>query len=294
MTADLAWQETLTGPEVAQIDAMLDRVSGLDGVSSLSEHTYLHVRAGGGPGQRHLLARRDGRIIGYGFLDAEDVGEVLVDPDARGQGVGASLLAVVQNAAGPGLRLWAHGDLTGARALAARAGMVPVRQLCRYTRALADLPDRPLPTGFSVRTFTPADAPAWLALNAAAFVDLPDQGSWTEADLAQRMRQPWFDPAGFLLAFDDQGLAGAHWTKVHGGGEHAHSPVGEVYVLAVAPRARGTGLGTALTVAGLAHLRGEGLPEVMLYVDSANTAAVRLYTGLGFTCADCDVQYGPA
>lgn len=292
MTARMTWQQTLSESEVAEIDAMLDRVSAADGVSSLSEHTYLHVRAGGGPGQRHLLARVDGRIAGYGFLDAEDTGEIVVDPATRGQGLGAQLLAAVLERGGGALRLWAHGDLPAARRLAQHAGMVEVRRLCRYLRSLDDVPARPLPAGYTVRTFTTADTDDWLALNAAAFVDLPDQGGWTRADLEQRLQQPWFDPEGFLLAFDDAGLAGFHWTKVHGGSGHGHDRVGEVYVLAVAPRTQGSGLGSALTVAGLQHLRDQGLTEVMLYVDSSNTAGVALYTRLGFTRADCDVQYG--
>lgn len=283
MNARLTWQQTLSGSEVAAIDAMLDRVSDADGVSSLSEHAYLHLRAGGGPKQRHLLARRDGVIAGYAFLDPENVGELLVDPAARCQGLGSLLLAEVLERGGPATRVWSHGDLPAARRLA--QDMVEVRRLCRYTRSLADVPERPLPPGFTLRTFTAGDADAWLALNAEAFVDLPDQGGWSQADLDQRLRQPWFDPEGFLLAFDEAGLAGFHWTKVHAG------LVGEVYVLAVAPRTRGTGLGSALTAAGLQHLRDQGLSEVMLYVDSNNTAGVALYERLGFTRADCDVQY---
>jgi len=64
-----------------------------------------------------------------------------------------------------------------------------------------------------------------------------------------------------------------------------------VYVVGVDPEERGTGLGRALTLAGLAHLRSRGLDQVMLYVDEANTAAVRLYESLGFTRWTVDVMY---
>ena len=105
-------------------------------------------------------------------------------------------------------------------------------------------------------------------------------------------------------------LAGFHWTKVHGSndlhdsvddarsskrrpdsGQHGHRAIGEVYVLAVAPPWRGSGLGRALTLAGLHHLRRRGLDQVMLYVDASNLPAIRLYEGLGFVRWDTDIMY---
>lgn len=64
-----------------------------------------------------------------------------------------------------------------------------------------------------------------------------------------------------------------------------------MYVVGVAPAHQGRGLGRALTVAGLHHLRSVGLTQAMLYVDADNEAAVRTYTRLGFTRWDVDVQY---
>ncbi len=289
---EIQWSRRVTEPEIAAVDAMLDRVSDVDGVSSLSEHTYLHLLSGGGGGH-HGLARAGEKVIAYAYVsaDAEPIAEFLVDPGARGQGLGRRMLKEIVDVAGPGVRIWAHGRLPAAAAIAEGAGMVPVRQLCRYTRELDKVPAARMPVGVHVRPFAAGDEAAWLELNAAAFVDLPDQGSWTAADLAERLAQPWFDPAGFLLAFDEQGLVGFHWTKVHGGAGHAHERTGEVYVLAVAPRARGTGLGSALTCLGMQYLRGLGLPTVMLYVDVENAGAVGMYERLGFRHADCDVQF---
>jgi mycothiol synthase len=59
----------------------------------------------------------------------------------------------------------------------------------------------------------------------------------------------------------------------------------------VDPSEQGTGLGKALTIVGLRHLRQLGLPDAMLYVDGDNEAAIRLYTGLGFTRWETDVMF---
>ena len=72
-----------------------------------------------------------------------------------------------------------------------------------------------------------------------------------------------------------------------------HPAIGEVYVVGVTPAAQGTGLGKALTVAGIRHLQHQGLHAVMLYVDADNIPAVSLYRRLGFTRWDVDVMYAP-
>ncbi|GAB3869054.1 hypothetical protein GCM10027610_127630 [Dactylosporangium cerinum] len=150
-----------------------------------------------------------------------------------------------------------------------------------------------LPDGVTLRAFRPGeDDAAWLAVNAAAFADHPEQGRWTLDDLRVRLREPWFDAEGFLLAIRGGELIGFHWTKIHGDlGDHAHEPIGEVYVLGVAPGAHGGGLGRALTLAGLRYLRSRGLSQVMLYVDEDNPRAVALYQRLGFVRWATDVNF---
>jgi mycothiol synthase len=187
--------------------------------------------------------------------------------------------------------VWSHGLLPAAAALAASAGLALTRSLYRMRRALTDddCADPALPQGFSVRPFEPGrDDEAWVALNAAAFATHPEQGRLTIADLHERMMQPWFDAAGFLLVEDDAAgrVVAFHWTKV----EPAATD-GEVYVVGVDPAYQGRGLGGPLTGLGLAHLARLGLDEVDLYVDGENTAARRTYRRLGFTDVSVDGQY---
>jgi mycothiol synthase len=123
-------------------------------------------------------------------------------------------------------------------------------------------------------------------VNRRAFAHHPEQGAWTLDDLLAREQEPWFDPAGFFLAVRQDGtLAGFHWTKVHNG------EIGEVYVIGVDPAAQGLGLGRALTLVGLHHLRSRGLTTVTLYVDESNQAARKLYESLGFARFAVDVMY---
>jgi mycothiol synthase len=159
---------------------------------------------------------------------------------------------------------------------------------------LAPLAAPQLPAGVRLRPFVVgSDEAEFLRVNNAAFYWHPEQGGWDVVQVKLREAEPWFDPAGFLLAVDAADrLLGFHWTKIHGNrSAHQHEPIGEVYVLGVDPAARGMGLGAALTLAGLRYLRDRGLRQVMLYVEADNEAAVRVYGDLGFTRWDTDVSY---
>jgi len=295
----------LSTDEVSVVRRLVASATEADGVRPLSEHVVLHLRYGGDtPGRNLLLYAPDGRLGGYAHLDVTDVvagssAELVVDPAQRGRGLARALVAGLLRETPDGrLRLWAHGEHPGAAALARAMGFEQIRALWQMRRSLyAKLPPVVLPDGVTVRTFQPArDERDWLDVNARAFADHPEQGGWTLEDLHRRMQEPWFDPAGFFLAERAGRLVGFHWTKVHGGeqasdGGHGHDPIGEVYVVGVDPAAQGGGLGKALVLTGLRHLRALGLPEVMLYVEADNTAAIRLYTSLGFTHWDTDVMF---
>ncbi|SNY04867.1 mycothiol synthase [Paractinoplanes atraurantiacus] len=282
--------DRLTSTEAAGVLALAAAAEKADGVYPLSEDVVLRVRGGGDPAtQRHLLAAQDGELVGYAFLE-DASGELFVHPAQRRRGHGAALLA----AAGDGpLTFWAHGDEPGAQAFAEKAGFARVRVLWQMRRSLLEpLPDIPLPAGLTVRGFrVGSDEDAWLAVNARAFAHHPEQGRWTIDDLSLREAEPWFDPAGFLLAVDNEDkLAGYHWTKVHpaSGDDPA---LGEIYVLGVDPSGHRKGLGAALSVAGLRHLAAQGLTVSNLYVDESNAAAVALYRRLGFEIFKTDVSY---
>lgn len=280
--------------QMVAVRALLDRAAVTDGVNAVNEAGLLHLSH---PADRvqHVLelpadGPADGPLRGYAQLEVgaeASTGQLVVEPDQRRRHVGLTLLRRLAELAPGPLHVWAFGDLPAARALAAAEGWRSVRQLLRMTRPLLEPPPGPaLPEGVTVRTFVPGqDEAAWLAVNARAFASHPEQGAITADDLAQLMAQPWFDPAGFLLAERDGRLVGSHWTKRHS------ASLGEVYVLGVDPDAGGRGLGKALLDLGLRHLQEVGVSEVELYVEGEHERAVALYTGRGFTTANRDVMY---
>ncbi len=295
---------TVGALDLAATHAVLDLITEVtesDGVAPLSEHSVLKVRDGTAPAFRHLLAEVDGRLAGYGQVEQpsprQDAAvELAVRPSARNRGIGSALVAAAEASAhGQPLHIWSHGTLPAAAALARSMGAAEDRRLLRMSRPLGDgsiLPEAVVADGVTVRTFEVGrDEPAWLRVNARAFTRLPDQGGWTNDDLATRESAPWFDPAGFFLAERDGELIGFHWTKVHAGEPAGRQPVGEVYVVGVDPGAQGLGLGKALTLIGLHYLEGRGLQAVMLYVDAANEPAIALYRALGFETRDVDIRF---
>lgn len=265
--------------------------------------------------ERGLLAGAGVVVLGDPQEDEQnpDVLEMVVRPDCRNQGIGGMLAAALSQGtlsptSGRLQRAWAHGEHAAAQRLASRFSWSPVRELWRMRLSAVDemdaedLPSAQLPEGVEIRPFRPGqDEQAWLRTNAAAFADHPEQGRLTLEDLQARMAEDWFDPSGFLLAWETDAaggetLLGFHWTKVHRPEEGAadHETVGEVYVVGVAPEAQGRGLGRSLTLAGIEHLHRQGLSAIMLYVDADNAPAVGLYRALGFTRWDVDTQFAPS
>ncbi|POH68629.1 mycothiol synthase [Cryobacterium sp. TMN-39-2] len=297
---------TLSAPDLsdaafaARFHDVADAAAHTDGYRPFNEQALLDARSG----------RRSPQLLleGEDAVGAAIVGEgqiaLVVHPRYRRRGhATAALRRLFEDEGGMSgdLTAWAHGDLPGARTLADRFGFSAVRTLLQLERPLTDadaeaspvLPDGVAITGFRAATADePGDNADWVSLNALVFATHPEQGAVTEADLAARMAEPWFDAGDLLLArasTDDAApgrILGYNWVKIEPG-----APLGEIYVLGVHPDAAGAGLGRALMLAGLARLRRRGCSSVELYVEAESAGPVRLYRSLGFTDRTVDVQY---
>jgi mycothiol synthase len=288
--------------ERAAVTDLVAREHRRSGHRPVSDQAWLELAHGGPTWHSAVTCRSDGGtaasdelvaicLIGRGTAWTL---EVVVDRDrparhALVHGVLAAARDEIARAGGGDVRwsLFDAGD--DADALAASAGLAPGRVLLQM---LVELPlagssdSRP---AVATRPFEVGrDERAWLEVNNAAFAWHPEQGSWDMAALELREHEDWFDPAGFLLHERDGRLAAFCWTKIH----HDTDPVqGEIYVIAVHPDFHGSGLGRALTVAGLDHIVSRGVTTGMLFVDLDNTSAVRLYESLGFHVHRIDRAY---
>jgi mycothiol synthase len=187
--------------------------------------------------------------------------------------------------------LWVLGATDADDEELAEVRLVPARDL-HEMRVPLPIPEQPqFKPGIEVRTFEPGrDEDAWLTVNNRAFANHAEQGGWIRSTLERRMADPWFDPSLFFLAFDQAGLAGFNWLKVHDA--HGRDPrLGEIFVIGVDPRMQGSGLGRALALHGLQAVADRGITTGSLFVAADNAPAHHLYEALGFTVHRVDRAY---
>lgn len=180
-------------------------------------------------------------------------------------------LALKLGPAGEAVSVWSHR--ASLDAALDRAGFISQRELKFLTVAL------PLPgddVGIELRSFRPGDADALLTVNRAAFHEHREAASLDRRELARLMDEPWFSAENLLVHEKDAVVEAFCWTRVHPNGD------GEIYRIAVAPKAQGRGLGKALVRSGFRHLSSRTeVQRGTLWVDAGNENAMSLYRSLG-------------
>ncbi|TFD09750.1 mycothiol synthase [Cryobacterium sp. TMT1-2-2] len=242
--------------------------------------------------------------------------DLVISPEYRRRGFGRTAFRELAATEPNGLTAWSHGDHPAARALAIELRFVAARTLLELRKPLFSADAAP-EAGAGASDAAPeaevageaeaapasgagasvlgdasisgfrvgVDDSEWVALNALVFTSHPEQGAITEADLAARQAEDWFDADDFLVLRDADGrMIGYNWLKVDGA-------IGEIYVVGVHPDAAGRGLGRVLMQAGLQRLADAGCTTAALYVEADSLGPVHLYRALGFTDHTVDVQY---
>lgn len=269
--------------DVALLHSLFELAERADGHRPIGEHKYLDLLHAEPDIETGLVGEIEDEVVAYVALaprtDNTWTMELVVHPLHRHPEVLRSVIkeGVERVVIGGGrqVRVWAFQSHVVEALL--DSGFTVERELLQMTALLNNLDDARFPGGTEVRPFRVAvDDGPWLVTNNAAFAEHPENGAWTRSILEDRLRQPWFDPSGFLLAWQSDSLVGFCWTKLH------DERTGEIYVIAVHPGAQHAGLGKALVLAGLHHIKDQGRREAILYVDRLNQPAVSLYDRLGF------------
>lgn len=304
---DLLLRHELDHASLDDIRDLLATTTQIEGHAPIGEHKMAHLKVGAEDwdGILAYAERPDGRgLIGYAHLrwnpqdaDPRLAVEVVVHPEHRDEGVQAELLdaarLVVAHAGGGRMFLWVHRVEDPHTTYAANHGFDIQRELAYMVRPPVEVPlGPPTPEGITIRRYRgPRDDAAFLEVNNAAFADHPENGGWDAEELQLRRSLDWFDPAGLFMAFRGDEPVAFHWTKQHShAGGVPHGPLGEVYVLAVHPRAQGMGLGRLMLRVGMRHLA-ITTDAIVLYVDQANESAVELYRSEGFVTQYLEVCY---
>ncbi|GID97998.1 hypothetical protein Adi01nite_74100 [Amorphoplanes digitatis] len=200
----------------------------------------------------------------------------MVDPAARGRGLGAHLLswglAEGGRHAGP-VTVETESLNGGAEALFVARGLRQVfaEDVMRVDLAAA-VPDRGWPEGAIVTGWSEAAAGRFHAVYEAAFRERPGFPGWTAEEwIADLVEDDEFRPAWSVMA-TVPGLGDAGFVT---------ATVDWIVQVGVVPAARGRGIGAALVAEGLRRMRADGGTHVWLNVNVDNPA-VRLYRKLGF------------
>jgi mycothiol synthase len=274
----------LSEPAREELVAFVERLAAALGRRPLSDHLWLDLNAGGGPGFIAVSAADPTGTLALAQISAANEGSILevavdetvADATQLHDDVFETAIDTFRRDGGGQLTWWVDGDDDHVTSLAASNGLALARGLHEMHVDLPLAARSSVPT----RPYTHDDADAWLRVNNRAFADHPEQGGWTPETLALRTAEPWFDPDGFRLYELDGRVVAFCWTKVH---REMDPPVGEIYVIGVDPELHGRGLGRELTLAGLDWMVDHGLASALLYVDAGNAPALRLYERLGFT-----------
>lgn len=235
-------------------------------------------------GRDAWVARNGETIVAYAWV-FEGLADVRVHPEARGQGLGAHLLEVVEGrAAEQGsrdgqLRQNVTNLMPETRALLERNGYVYSHHYALMAIELDERPQAPSPPeGVILRNYEvgPDDAAVHDAFNRAW---AQYAGERWEPEPLER----WMD------AVESEDFDARHWHLGIQGDEVVAFCLGERYgkhgwiqYLGVLPDQRGRGLGRLLLMQGFAGFFDEGVKRVELTVSSENVPAARaLYDRAG-------------
>ncbi|MBW1997564.1 MAG: GNAT family N-acetyltransferase [Deltaproteobacteria bacterium] len=110
-------------------------------------------------------------------------------------------------------------------------------------------------------------------------------------DIIHRMKQADTSPEDVILCLQGHKPVAYCWTVLCQGSRDRRENRARIHMLGVAPEFRGKGMGRAILLAGLRHLKNKGFDCVELTCDTENLVALSLYRKIGFRGHSASLWY---
>jgi mycothiol synthase len=239
-----------------------------------------------------FVAERGEEIRGFAKvrpeLDIErTVLTLIVHPDSWEENLVVKLIERSMNRArqlgAKGMHVNIFRQSSALKKLLLTMGFKPLRRYLELKLNVSKVPlPQPAPEALRCRAFERGEEHLLAQTQNRAFA-----GTWgysvnTLEDVLERTALPDFSPEDIILCFDGATLIGHCWTRVAHRGSGPCEARGRIFMLGVDRDYRARGVGRHLLLAGLLHLKAQGIQEVELTVDSQNKAALVLYKSVGF------------
>ena len=232
----------------------------------------------------------------YGYLKADyrgtGVWEALVQQSEARLRVIASQHAPV---AARSFQAWASDYQKDWIAVLDRTGYQVVRRFNNMLRPLDEIPQIPLPSGFSVHPVQPDEMRrVWEAqkeMNDGLFENVVED--WLDEKYPEWLANPGHTPHLWQVAWEGEQLAGMVLARIDAEDNEKHQRRrGLTEHIYVRPAWRKRGLASALIARSLQVLKDHGMQEAELGVDAENeSAAYRLYQQLGYQTFYTDIWF---
>ena len=227
------------------------------------------------------------RLVAYAEVTRSGRGDAAVDPAYRRRGIGTSLAGWMPERTGA-----LGGQVIGSPVPQGCSGDRLLERLgwkVRWTSWVLNLPDgaqieeRPLPGGYSIREATPEEYPAVHQVKENAFLEWSERDRESYEDfLATTVLRPGFEPWHLRVVIDGTGeVVGTALIQMFG----ESTLEAFINLLAVRRDQRHQGLAQALLVDAFAQGREHGARRSALSTDS-RTGALRLYEKVGMEVVD--------
>jgi len=254
----------------------------------LRENLY---RPNHSPEQDLFIVETVGNIVGYMDITPEvKIGRVilncLVHPNHRRQGLASKLLGhVIYRAQELRVRVAQVNipeDNTIARNALSKMGFRFIRQFCELRLDISRVRwHYSNQCTVKCRNLQRGEESEMAQLQNRSFTGIWGYNPNTVADIVYITNLSGFSPADVVLACEGDEIIGYCWTKIICEAATG-SRKGQISMLGVDPDYRGKGIGKQVLLAGLSHLKSNGLQVVELSVDGENKEARALYQSVGF------------